>query len=62
MLDVYEDDCSANLDRCVQFCEEASKLFAGVSQLTTDLAVDYKKQIELNELYAPDDNEPYYNR
>lgn len=62
MLDVYADDCGANLDRCVQFCEEASKLFAEVSQRAADLAVEYKKQIELNKLYAPDKNEPWYNK
>ena len=44
MLDVYEDDCGANLDRCVQFCNEASKLFAGISELAAGKAVDYQKQ------------------
>ena len=62
MLDVYADDCGANLDRCVQFCEDASRLFAGVSQLAADMAVDYKKQIELNELYAHDENERWDQR
>lgn len=62
LLDVYIDDCGANLDRCVQFCNEASKLFAGVSQLAADLAADYKKQIELNELYKEDENEKWYQK
>ena len=62
LLDVYNDDCGANLDRCVQFCNEASKLFAGISELAACHAAGYQKQIELNELYAYDENEKWYQR
>lgn len=62
LLDVYIDDCGANLDRCVEVLREASKKFAGISQLLADQANSLQNEIELDELYAPDDEEPYWNK
>lgn len=62
LLDVYIDDCGANLDRCVNVLREASKNFAGISQLLADKANSLQNEIELDKLYAPDDEEPYWNK
>ena len=62
LLDACIDDCGANLDRCVEVLREASKNFAGISQLLADQANSIQNEIELNELYAPDDDEPWYNK
>lgn len=62
LLDVYVDDCGANLDRCVEVLRSASKAFAGISQLLADQANSLQNEIELNELYAQDDDEPWYNK
>lgn len=62
LLDACIDDCGANLDRCVEVLREASKNFAGISQLLADQANSLQNDIELNELYAPDDDEPWYNK
>lgn len=62
LLNVYIDDCGANLDRCVEVLCEASKNFVGISQLLIDQAKSLQNEIELNELYAPDDEEPYWNK
>lgn len=61
-LDVYIDDCGANLNRCVETLLEASKNFAGISQLLADQANSLQNEIELDKLYAPDDEEPYWNK
>jgi hypothetical protein len=62
LLNVYIDDCGANLDRCVEVLREASKNFAGISELLADEAKKTQDDIEYEELYRPDDNEPWYNR
>ena len=62
LFDVYIDDCGANLNCCVEVLREASKNFAGISQLLADQANSLQNEIELNELYAPDDEEPYWNK
>ena len=62
LLDVYIDDCGANRNRCVETLRSASTAFAGISQLLADEANSLQNEIELNELYAPDDEEPYWNK
>ena len=62
LLDVYIDDCGVNLDRCVETLRSASTAFAGISQLLADQAKSLQNEIELDELYAPDPDEPWYNR
>lgn len=62
LLPVYIDDCGANLDRCVETLRSASTAFTGISLLLADEAKSLQNEIELNELYAPDDDEPYWNR
>lgn len=62
LLDVYTDDCGANLDRCVETLRNASTAFTGISQLLADEAKSLQNEIELDELYAPDDDEPWYNK
>lgn len=58
LLDVYIDDCGGNLSRCVNVLREASKNFAGISELLADKA----NSLEMDILYAPDDDEPYWNK
>ena len=58
LLDVYIDDCGGNLNRCVNVLREASKNFAGISELLADKA----NSIEMDILYSPDENEPYWNK
>jgi hypothetical protein len=62
LLDVYIDDCGANLNRCVETLRSASTSFTGISLLLADEANSLQNEIELNELYAPDDEEPYWNK
>lgn len=62
LLDVYIDDCSANLNRCVEVLHNASTAFTGISQLLADEAKKTQEDIDLEELYRPDDNEPWYNK
>lgn len=62
LLDVYIDDCSANLNRCVEVLHNASIAFAGISQLLADEAKKTQEDIDLEELYRPDDGEPWYNK
>lgn len=62
LLDVYIDDCGANLNRCVETLSSASTAFAGISQLLADEANSLQNEIELDELYTPDDEEPYWNK
>lgn len=62
MLRVCEDDCGSNLNVCAQLCDEASKLFAGASQLCSDMAKYNREQYELQIVYAPDPDEPWYNK
>ena len=62
LLDVYIDDCGANPRRCVEVLREASNNFAGISQLLADQANSLQNEIELDELYAQDDDEPYWNK
>lgn len=62
LLNVYTDDCGANLDRCVEVLRSASIAFAGISQLLADEAKKIQEDIDLEELYRPDDSEPWYNR
>lgn len=62
LLNVYIDDCGANLDRCVEVLRSASIAFTGISQLLADEAKKTQEDIDLEELYRPDDNEPWYNR
>ena len=58
LLDVYIDDCGGNFNRCVNVLREASKNFAGISELLADKA----NSIEMDILYSPDENEPYWNK
>lgn len=58
LLPVYDSDCGGNFDRCVEVLREASKNFAGISQLLADQSND----LEMDLLYAPDDDEPWYNK
>ena len=62
LLNVYIDDCGANLDRCVEVLRSASIAFAGISQLLSDQADKEQEQLDLDRLYAPDPDEPWYNR
>lgn len=62
LLDVYIDDCGADLDRCVETLRNASTAFAGISQLLDDEANSLQNEIELDELYTSDDEEPYWNK
>lgn len=63
LLDIYNDDCGANLDRCVDFYNQAKNIFAGVSQLCQDAARELQEQIDLGNLYLDDDpNEPWYQK
>ena len=62
LLDVYIDDCGANLDRCVETLRNASTAFTGISILLADEAKKIQEDIDLEELYRPDDSEPWYNR
>ena len=62
LLSIYVDDCGANLDRCIDFYNQAKNIFAGASQLCSDYAAQVQEQINLNKLYAPDENEPYWNK
>ena len=62
LLDVYIDDCGANLDRCIEVLSSASIAFAGISQLLSDQADKEQEQLDLDRLYAPSDDEPWYNR
>lgn len=62
LLDVYIDDCGANPNRCVETLRSASTAFAGISQLLADEANSLQNEIELDELYAQDDEEPYWNK
>lgn len=62
LLNVYIDDCGANLDRCVETLRNASIAFAGISQLLADEAKKTQEDIDLNNLYVPDDNEPWWNK
>lgn len=62
LLDVYIDDCGANLNRCVETLRSASTAFAGISQLLDDEANSLQNEIELDELYTSDDEEPYWNK
>ena len=62
LLDVYIDDCGANLNRCVETLRSASTAFAGISQLLSDQADEEQNQLDLDRLYAPDDEEPYWNK
>lgn len=45
IVQVYTDDCGANLRRCIDFCKQASNMFAGVSQLAQDWANNYQDTI-----------------
>lgn len=62
LLDVYIDDCGANLDRCVETLRSASIAFAGISQLLADEAKKTQEDIDLDNLYAPDPDEPWWNK
>lgn len=62
LLNVYVDDCGQNLDRCVEVLRESATAFLGISQLLADEANDLQKEIELDRLYAPDPDEPWYNK
>ena len=62
LLNVYIDDCGANRNRCVEVLHNASTAFTGISQLLADEAKKTQEDIDLEELYHPDNNEPWYNR
>lgn len=62
LLDFYIDYYGANQDRHVEVLRNASKAFAGISELLADEAKSLQNEIELEELYAPDENEPWYNK
>lgn len=62
LLNVYIDDCGANLDRCVEVLRNASIAFTGISQLLADEAKKTQDDIELNKLYRPDPGKPWYKR
>ena len=62
LINVYVDDCGANLDVCVEVLRNASKAFAGISQLLSDQADKEQEQLDLDRLYAYDPDEPWYNK
>lgn len=62
MMSVCADDCGANLHHAKDYCLDAAKRFKEISDLCIDAAKDYQNTIELNELYAPSDDEPWYNK
>ena len=58
MTEVYNDDAGGSPVRALSYCNQVSKLLAGVSQLCKDTANDYETEI----VYAKDDNEPWYQK
>ena len=58
ILECVTSDCGGNLDVCVKNLRDASKAFAGLAKICANSAND----IELELLYAPDENEPWYQR
>lgn len=59
LLDVYIDDCGANLNRCVETLRSASTAFTGIAILLADEAKKIQEDIDL---YAPSDDEPWWNK
>ena len=63
LLDVCIDDCGDNLYRCEYILRNASTAFAGISQLLADKAKRTQEEIDLEDLlYAPSDDEPWWNK
>lgn len=62
LLDVCIDDCGANLNRCVETLRSASTAFTGIALLLADEAKKIQDDIDLDNLYAPDPDEPWYNK
>lgn len=62
LINVYTDDCGANFNRCVETLNNASMAFTGIAMLLADEAKKTQEDIDLEELYSPDENEPWYNR
>lgn len=57
------DDCGGgNFDRMVSYYNQAKNIFAGASQLCQDKAREYQELIDLDNLYNPSDNEPWWNK
>ena len=45
LLQIYTDDAGANLDRCVDYCRKAGKLFAGASEVCQIMAKEYENHV-----------------
>lgn len=61
LLDVYIDDCGGN-EYNIELLRKVSKAFAGISKLLSDQADEEQNQLDLDRLYAYDENEPYWNK
>ena len=57
LLEMYVDDAGGN-EYNIELLRRVSKSFAGISQLLSDQADQEQEQLDLDRLYAPDD-EPY---
>lgn len=61
LLEMYVDDAGGN-EYNIELLRKVSKAFAGISQLLSDQADEEQNQLDLDKLYAPDENEPWYNK
>ena len=61
LLEVYVDDAGGN-EYNIKLLRKVSKAFASISQLLSDQADEEQNQLDLDRLYAIDDDEPYWNK
>ena len=58
VLCVQIDNCGGKPRESIDLLREASKNFAGIAQILADQAND----LEMDLLYSPDPNEPWWNK
>ncbi len=61
LLEMYVDDAGGN-EYNIELLRKVSKTFAGISQLLSNQADQEQEQLDLDRLYAQDDDEPYWNK
>lgn len=61
LLEMYVDDAGGN-EYNIELLRKVSKAFAGISQLLSNQADQEREQLDLDRLYAPDPDEPWYNK
>ena len=61
LLEMYVDDSGGN-EYNIELLRKVSKAFAGISQLLSNQADQEQEQLDLDRLYAQDDDEPYWNK